>query len=140
MVRSAPAVAVLFLVPALALAGIPPLSGFLPKFALVDAGLAADQPIIVGISLVVSLLTVFSLVKIWSGVFWNPADDPPDLQPYDTGRLGGPALMVVPTAVLLVVGLAIAAAGSPLYELSQRAAIDLLDTQTYIDAVLGGAG
>jgi multicomponent Na+:H+ antiporter subunit D len=138
MVRSAPVIAVLFLVPALALAGIPPLSGFLPKFALVDAGLAADQPVIVGVSLLVSLLTIFSLVKIWSGVFWNPADDAPDLQPYDTGRLGGPAMMIVPTAVLLVVGLAIAAAGSPLYELSHRAAVDLLDSQTYVDAVLGG--
>src|SRR3546814_4683132 len=35
MVRSAPVVATLFLLPALGLAGIPPLSGFVPKVALV---------------------------------------------------------------------------------------------------------
>jgi multicomponent Na+:H+ antiporter subunit D len=136
-VRTAPVVAVLFLVPALSLAGIPPLSGFLPKFALVDAGLAADQPAIVAVSLVVSLLTVFSLMKIWAGVFWNPADEDPDVLPYEAGRLGGPALMVLPTAVLLVVGLGIAAAGGPLYDLSLRAAADLLDPSGYVEAVLG---
>ncbi|MGH9133434.1 MAG: proton-conducting transporter membrane subunit, partial [Ilumatobacteraceae bacterium] len=38
MVRTAPVVAVLFLVPALSLAGVPPLSGFVAKLGLVDAG------------------------------------------------------------------------------------------------------
>ena len=41
MVRSAPIVAALFLIPALSLAGIPPLSGFVAKFALVEAGFGA---------------------------------------------------------------------------------------------------
>ena len=141
MVRTAPVVAVLFLVPALSLAGIPPLSGFIPKFALVDAGLAADQPAIVAVSLLVSLLTLFSLLKIWAGVFWNPAEEAPDRRPYPTGKLGGPALMVLPTAALLVVGLGIAAAAGPLYDLSLRAADDLLDPSTYLQAVLGeGSG
>ena len=78
MVRTAPVVAVLFLVPALALAGIPPLSGFLPKFAWSTPGWPPTSRAIVAVSLVVSLLTLFSLVKIWAGVFWNPADEPPD--------------------------------------------------------------
>src|SRR5690606_28422005 len=39
LVRTAPVLAVLFLLPALSLAGIPPLSGFVAKFALVEAGL-----------------------------------------------------------------------------------------------------
>jgi multicomponent Na+:H+ antiporter subunit D len=45
--------------------------------------------------------------------------------------------MVLPTAVLLVVGLGIAAAGGPLYDLSLRAAADLLDPSGYVEAVLG---
>ena len=73
--------AVLFLVPALSLAGIPPLSGFVPKFALVDAGSAVDEPVIVAVSLLVSLLTLFSLMKIWAGVFWNPATAEPRARP-----------------------------------------------------------
>ena len=40
MVRTAPVLAVLFLVPALSLAGIPPLSGFIAKLGLVEAGTA----------------------------------------------------------------------------------------------------
>jgi multicomponent Na+:H+ antiporter subunit D len=136
MVRTAPVVAVLFLVPALSLAGIPPLSGFVPKFALVDAGLAADEYAIVVVSLLVSLLTLFSLVKIWAGVFWNPAEEEPDAPVHDVGRLGGPALMVLPTVALTALGLAIAVAAGPLYELSERAAVDLLDPSAYIRAVL----
>ncbi|MPY92882.1 MAG: Na+/H+ antiporter subunit D [Acidimicrobiia bacterium] len=136
MVRTAPVVAVLFIVPALSLAGIPPLSGFVPKFALVDAGLASGEYLIVAVSLLVSLLTLFSLIKIWSGVFWNPAEQPPEATVHEVGRLGGPALMVLPTAALTVLGVAIAAGAGPLYDLSQRAATDLLDPSGYIHAVL----
>ncbi len=136
MVRSAPAVAVLFLIPALSLAGIPPLSGFVPKVALVDAGLAVNEHVIVGVSLLVSLLTLYSLMKIWSSAFWNPATEAPESPVHVVGRLGGPALMVLPTAALLVAGLAIAALAGPLSDLSERAAGDLLDPSGYLQAVL----
>jgi multicomponent Na+:H+ antiporter subunit D len=43
LVRSAPFVAALFALPALSLAGIPPLSGFLGKLMLIDAGLGAGR-------------------------------------------------------------------------------------------------
>ena len=85
----------------------------------------------------VSLLTLFSLMKIWSGAFWNPVEDEPDLPPYPVGRLGGPPLMVVPTALLTALGVGIALAAGPLYALSQRAATDLLDPSGYVRAVLG---
>ncbi|MGD9703825.1 MAG: Na+/H+ antiporter subunit D [Acidimicrobiia bacterium] len=137
MVRSAPVVAVLFLVPALSLAGVPPLSGFVPKFALVEAGFGGDSYLIVAVSLLVSLLTLFSMMKIWIGVFWSPVSEPPTGTPHVVGRLGGPPLMVLPTIALMVLSLAIAAAAGPLYELCQRAATDLLDPSAYLRAVLG---
>ena len=37
----------------------------------------------VGVSLLASLLTVFSMTKIWSGVFWSPAE------PQDERRRSG---------------------------------------------------
>ena len=55
---------------------------------------------------------------------------------HTVGRLGGPVLMVLPTAGLLVVSLGFAVAMGPLYELCQRAASDLLDPTAYIEAVL----
>jgi multicomponent Na+:H+ antiporter subunit D len=49
----------------------PPLSGFWGKFLLAVGGLQAGQFIIVGISLFVSILTLFSMTKIWGEVFWK---------------------------------------------------------------------
>jgi multicomponent Na+:H+ antiporter subunit D len=139
MVRDAPVLAVLFLIPALSLAGIPPLSGFVSKFALVDAGFAAREYAIVAVSLVVSLLTLLSMIRIWSGVFWNPAEEPsgPATRTTEptTGRLGGPVFMVAPTALLVVCSLAIAVAAGPIYAFSERTATDLLDPRVYIEAV-----
>src|SRR3546814_10951280 len=97
MVRSAPVVATLFLLPALGLAGIPPLSGFVPKVALVDAGPVSDQPAVVALRLHVSLLTHYSLVQIWSDVFWKPAADAPDASPHEVGRCGRPPVRILPT-------------------------------------------
>ncbi|HSJ90686.1 MAG TPA: proton-conducting transporter membrane subunit, partial [Ilumatobacter sp.] len=60
MVRSTPVLAILFLFAALSLAGIPPLSGFVGKLALVDAGFSARSYTIVAVSLVGSVLTLYS--------------------------------------------------------------------------------
>ena len=45
--------------------------------------------------------------------------------------------MVVPTAILAAVSIAIAVAAGPLYRLCERAAAELLDRAGYIQAVLG---
>jgi multicomponent Na+:H+ antiporter subunit D len=140
MVRSAPVIAVLFMVPALSLIGLPPFSGFVAKFALVDAASASAAYGVMGVALLVSLLTMYSLMKIWISVFWSPATEPlesPPDSPVDSEPLGGPLLMVVPTALLAALTLAIGLAAGPLYELSLRAATDLLEPTTYISVVTG---
>jgi multicomponent Na+:H+ antiporter subunit D len=138
MVRTTPFLAALFLVSALGLAGVPPLSGFVSKLALVEAGIAGDHHPVVVVSLLVSLLTLFSMVRIWTGAFWSPPED--DATTPTADRLaptgGGPLLMVVPTAALVVCSLAIAAAAGPVYALSERTARDLLDRDAYIQEVL----
>jgi multicomponent Na+:H+ antiporter subunit D len=138
MVRTAPVIAVLFLVPALSLVGVPPFSGFVAKFALVDAASARSSYAVMGVALLVSLLTLYSLMKIWISVFWSPASDPQPAAasgPPPGEPLGGPLLMVVPTAVLAALTLAIGLAAGPLYDLSLRAAADLLDPAAYIAVV-----
>ena len=136
MVRTTPFLAAMFLVAALGLAGVPPLSGFIAKFALIDAGIAARQYPIVAVSLVVSLLTLFSMIRIWMGAFWSPAEEEraPARPPVNRG--GGPALMVVPTAALVACTIAVAAAAGPLYALSTRTARDLIDRNRYIEDVV----
>jgi multicomponent Na+:H+ antiporter subunit D len=135
LVRTAPFLAAMFLLAALGLAGIPPLSGFISKFALIDAGIADGQYAIVAVSLVASLLTLFSMIRIWMGAFWSPPEEDPAPR-RAVGRSGGPLLMVVPTAALVACSLAVAAAAGPLYALSERAARDLLDRDGYITQVL----
>jgi multicomponent Na+:H+ antiporter subunit D len=138
MVRSAPALAVMFLVPALGLAGVPPLSGFVAKFALIDAGFGEHRYLIVALSLVASLLTLLSVMKIWIAVFWGGVAPQRDgLVAGRAGRAGGPPLMVVPTVLLLLGGIALAVAAGPILRLCDRAAADLLHPAAYITAVLG---
>lgn len=131
--RLEPVLAVLFILPALSLAGIPPFSGFVAKLALVEAGLSTGDYVIVAVSLAVSLLTLFSMTKIWANTFWGPD------QTNDPGRtLTAPrrALMVGATASCVVLSLAIAVGSGPLYNLSERAARDLIDRSGYINEVL----
>lgn len=75
LARSAPALAVLFFVPAMNLAGIPPLSGFLGKLGLVEAGVEAGDPLAglgVAAAIVTSLLTLYAVAKVWNRAFWQP--------------------------------------------------------------------
>jgi multicomponent Na+:H+ antiporter subunit D len=139
LARRTPFLAALFLLPALNLAGIPPFSGFIGKFGLVDAGLDRHEYVVVGVALLVSLLSLYSLLKIWTSVFWKRA--PADAPVLDTpvGRAGGPVLMSLPTALLLGVSIAMAVAAGPLYSFCDRAASDLLDPTAYRHIVLGAS-
>ena len=136
LVHSAPFLAGLFLLPALSLAGIPPLSGFVAKLSLVQAGLDAGAFVTVGVSLAVSLLTLFSMTKIWAGVFWGKAAlvDETDNSPKSTRQLS--KLMVGSTATLVLVSLAFVVGGGAIYEIGLRAGEIAADPSVYIEAVL----
>jgi multicomponent Na+:H+ antiporter subunit D len=138
MVRTTPVLAWLFLLSALSLVGIPPLSGFVSKLALVDAGMDVEEYAVVGVSLVVSFLTLLSMIRIWAGVFWNPPEEPDerDAERPHPPRLGGPVFMVLPTALVVAASLGIAVAAGPLYDVSRRSAGDVLDRGRYVSEVL----
>ena len=71
--RTQPVVAALAMVPLFSLAGVPPLSGFIAKLAVIRAALAGDHYWVAAIALGVSLLTVLSMARLWDGAFWKPA-------------------------------------------------------------------
>ncbi|MGW7515670.1 Na+/H+ antiporter subunit D [Streptomyces sp. NPDC054796] len=75
-----PLLAVLFFIPAMNLAGIPPLSGFLGKLGLLRAGVADGgvlaYALVIGGTLT-SLLTLYAVAKVWNLAFWRAA--PPEL-------------------------------------------------------------
>jgi multicomponent Na+:H+ antiporter subunit D len=132
-----PGLAVLFLVPALSLAGIPPLSGFWAKFILVRAGLEIEQYLIVVTALGVSLLTLFSMTKIWAEVFWKADPQPTDV-PTESAGFMEMVLLIGPVIILASLTVIIGLWAEPIFNISSRAAEQLLNPADYINAVLGG--
>jgi multicomponent Na+:H+ antiporter subunit D len=140
-----PGLALLFLIPAMSLAGIPPLSGFFAKLALVRAGLEIEQFGIVAVALVSSLLTLYAMLTLWNAAFWKPAPqaDPSASGPAGAGTAGaGRSLdrrLTGPIVALAACTIALTIAAEPAFSLASRAADQLLDPSAYIVAVLGGA-
>ncbi|MEX2655118.1 MAG: Na+/H+ antiporter subunit D [Acidimicrobiia bacterium] len=131
-----PMLAALFLLPALSLAGIPPFSGFIAKLTLVQAGLAVGSYAIVAVAIFVSALTLFSMVKIWSGVFWGAPEEPPPIaDAFEKSRRALPRLMSFSTGLVVAASLAFVFAAAPLWELGETAAAGLIDPSIYIEAV-----
>jgi multicomponent Na+:H+ antiporter subunit D len=80
LAKRSPLLAVLFFVPAMNLAGIPPLSGFIGKLGLLEAGVADGSPLaltLVAGGVVTSLLTLLAVARIWTRAFWRPPTQEP---------------------------------------------------------------
>ncbi|MEM8835519.1 MAG: proton-conducting transporter membrane subunit [Planctomycetota bacterium] len=136
LVQTRPLLAALFFVSAMSLAGIPVLSGFWAKLALVRGGLQGGAYAIVAVALAVSLLTLFSMTKIWTGVFWgDPEEKPTDAGEYarSESRL---RFLLVPITMLAVLTVAIGFGAAPVFDFAMETAEQLLDPSGYIDAVL----
>jgi multicomponent Na+:H+ antiporter subunit D len=131
-----PLLSLLFLVPALSLAGVPPLSGFHAKLLLVRAGLEEGRWAPVAVALAVSLLTLYSMTKIWNEAFAKPQPLGIPTLPVSRRAL---ALRLVPVGALAALTVAIGLVPGLLLGLSARAAEQLLDPSAYVAAVLGGA-
>ncbi len=153
LAKVSPFVSVLFLIPALNLGGIPPLSGFLGKVGLVRGGVEQGTGLsytLVGVSLLASLLTLLVVVRVWTRAFWRKVEDvehpPAQLvaayeRTIDRGlrpRRLEPGL-VLPTAALVVMTLAFTVLAGPLFDLADAAATDMLDRTPYIASVLDEA-
>ncbi|CCH77046.1 NADH/Ubiquinone/plastoquinone (Complex I) [Nostocoides japonicum T1-X7] len=77
LAKAAPFLALMFFLPAMNLAGIPPLSGYFGKVGLAEAGIAAGgwlAYLVVAASIVTSLLTLYAIAKTWNRAFWRPPD------------------------------------------------------------------
>lgn len=134
MARREPVLAALWLLASLSLAGIPPMSGFFGKLGLIQVGVAQEQWAIVGVSAAVSLFTLFSMLKIWNEVFWKKAYGDQSKLPRASAGL------LVPSAVLVALSIAIGFGAAPVLEYSQLAAEQALDTQSLVRDVCGPAG
>ncbi|SFE28538.1 multisubunit sodium/proton antiporter, MrpD subunit (TC 2.A.63.1) [Actinopolyspora alba] len=145
LAKISPLVAVLFAVPALSLAGVPPFSGFVAKLALLRSGIGVGTVwgyVATGVVVLTSLLTLYAVARVWSRAFWGQVRDPEgDPDPTDELVVGtgdtSPG-MVRATGVLVLSTVLVAALAGPLAEVSRRAATDLITGEAYRTAVLGG--
>lgn len=136
--RTWPGLTALFLVSALALAGLPPFSGFWAKLLLVQAGLAAERWFIVAVSLCVSVLTLYSMTKIWNEAFWKEADPAakiPQHMQFVSGVTRWQLFSPIVLLTMIAVGMGIVV--EPLLQVTSAAASQLLEPTAYIEAVLG---
>lgn len=153
-----PLLAILYFIPAINLGGIPPFSGFLGKIMLIEAG-AEDGSwlawVLIAGAVVTSLLTLYTMVLVWSKAFWRDRKDAPDgatalARPAplvdiqdevavkdrnDVGRM--PWGMVFSTALLVSASLAVSVLAGPLSSITGRAAESAQDVNIYRAAVLG---
>lgn len=129
LLKGAPLLAFLFLIPALSLGGIPPLSGFFAKFLLLREAFREEAYLYAAIALIVGVVTLFSMIKIWGEAFWKETPRPKGIEQY---RL----MQVVPVAMLGAMTITIGFLVEPLFELSGRAAVQLIQSNPlYVESV-----
>lgn len=135
--RSAPLLAVLFLIPAFSLAGFPPLSGFWAKYVLVKASLDLGLGLVAFVALLTGLLTIFSMTKIWAEAFWktHPGQRQPALSDIPARARW---LLLSPIISLAAMTVLIGLFPEPFVTFATTGAEQLLDPSAYISTVLGG--
>lgn len=138
--KAYPLLSLLFVIPAFSLAGIPPLSGFWAKFILIKAGLETSQYLIVATALVVSILTLYSMTKIWNEAFWKK--EPESEQENEAGNqvelsTRAKFSLILPIAILAIITVVIGLYTEPFFDLARQAAEQLMNPDGYIHAVLG---
>ncbi|MCW2811744.1 MAG: mrpD [Friedmanniella sp.] len=158
LAAASPVLGVLFFVPAMNLAGIPPLSGFVGKVGLLQAGVQHGgflASLLVGGGVLTSLLTLYAMAKVWNRAFWRPVSEETDELEMVAGEQGAegaaaedgydgesvaprrmPVGLVLTAGVLVTLGVGLTVVAGPLYGYTGRAAADVLDGARYVRAVL----
>ncbi len=127
-----------FLVLALGMAGIPPLSGFIGKLMSMQAVYGADLGFGVWAALLVSgLVVALVLARAGSLMFWQPrsVDEEEIAMVEDVARLPPRGAIVL----LAVAGPILAMAAAPISDFARGSAEQMHARQPYIGAVLGNA-
>ncbi len=124
-----------FFIPAFSLAGFPPLSGFWAKLLIIYACLESRQYALAGVAALVGLMTLFSMIKIWSEAFWKPAPQT-GFTSVEPAPLS--AWMLGPVLVLALVTVMLGLFMEPVLRMALAAGEQLLDPRAYILAVQGG--
>lgn len=134
LIHHAPALAYVFLFGGLSLAGVPPMSGFISKLVLFQAGFASGHYGVTAIAVAVSFLTLFSMIKIFRMAYWGPKDALPEEQ---MERLPRYRSLLAPGVALASIGLIFGLGAQQLIDYANTASMWLLHPEWYVEGVLG---
>ncbi|MQQ09990.1 monovalent cation/H+ antiporter subunit D [Epibacterium sp. SM1979] len=136
-------IAALFFVGAIALAGMPPISGFLGKLLVMDAARDHDMVwIIWAVILIGSLVTILGLARAGTIIFWKAYDattkaPEADEQEEEAIHQPAPALPVVATFGLVAGLVLLTVFAGPMSAYATATAEQLFAPEAYIQNVLG---
>lgn len=134
LIARRPVLSIIFFFAAFSLAGVPPSSGFVSKLGLLQAALDSQHWWIAAVSLLVSVFTLMSMVRLWQYAFAGRASQPI----YPTAPLTSRRrrwLTLLPIGTLVALSLAIGLFSAPVFHWSTIAAQQVLDREGYIAAV-----
>lgn len=117
---------------AVAIAGLPPLSGFIGKLMLMQAGAPTDwRPLWWTALLVSGFAVTLVLARVAALIFWQPDDPLPDQRTGSLGRLAVLLLALASPAMVLF--------AAPISAYARATADELHARTPYLEAVLGDA-
>lgn len=139
-------IASLFFVGAIALAGMPPLSGFMGKLLVLQASWPAPERVAIwAVVLIGSFVTIVGLARAGSLIFWKshaiaaePDPNPQDPPEIDTAPESSPGLTFSAAFALLAGLIALTIFAGPATEFASATAEQLFNPDHYINAVLKG--
>ncbi|MCA9837733.1 MAG: hypothetical protein KC422_12520 [Trueperaceae bacterium] len=129
--NSYPWLGIAYFASALALAGIPPSSGFIAKYSLISASLRAGGTVnnwVAAAAVITGLLLLYATVEIWRGFFWGES--------HAVHKVVLPRGMTTTTVFSLALVISLAVFSGPIYKLAQRTAEQLMTNEAYTKAVL----
>jgi multicomponent Na+:H+ antiporter subunit D len=131
--KQSPILAILFVIPAFALAGVPPLSGFFAKFVLIKAGIEAGQFVITGVAIATAMLTLYSMIKIWNEAFLKktPENEEKNVE-IKKLKFG----QMFPSIILGAASIFMGLFAAQVFTYTMEAANQLIDPALYIETVL----
>jgi multicomponent Na+:H+ antiporter subunit D len=120
----------LYFLGGMALAGVPPLNGFISKVALIQGGIGAEGWLVLGLAVGAGMITLLYMMRTWQLIFQQEPDEYTKTKPTGDSQLA-PSLLIG-----LCIGLGLFA--TPLIDLANRVVAQLGEPEIYIRAVLGG--
>ncbi|CAM4216463.1 Na+/H+ antiporter subunit D [Paenibacillus alkaliterrae] len=130
MIKRYPAVGWMFFIASLAIAGIPPLSGFAGKLLLIQGGLQEQYYWLTGVSLASSFIVLYSLIRLFMNAFWG------EEKQLASSPAAVPKSMVWSVAGLFIIVIMMGFGSEWVYRLASEAGNTLMNPALYIDAVL----